>query len=150
SESLPVLMLAAAFGPAEAGFYSLARLVIHLPLNIIGKSVADVYFPRFNSHALAGQALLPFFLKSVTGLAIIGLPISLLMYCLSPLIFPVVFGIDWALAGLFASLLCPMLFIQFANRPCVGAVPVLGLQRAQLINTTAFTIVKFGFLLIGA
>src|SRR5699024_6934463 len=46
SNSLPILMLTAFFGPVSAGFYTIGRTVLRLPTQLIGKSVGDVFYPR--------------------------------------------------------------------------------------------------------
>ena len=150
SESLPVLMLAAAFGPAEAGFYTLARSMLYLPLNLIGQSVADVFFPQFNSRALNGHALFPALVRAVGSLAAVALPLVLIVYIVSPSVFSLFFGVQWELSGVYASLLCPWLFVLFVTRPCTGAISVLRLQRVQLMNTFFFLIFRIIVLFLGA
>ncbi|MEI8616630.1 oligosaccharide flippase family protein [Pseudoalteromonas sp. B193] len=43
SQSLPILMLASFFGPASAGFYTLAKTVMAIPSTLVGKAVGDVF-----------------------------------------------------------------------------------------------------------
>src|SRR5690606_20139454 len=47
SDALPVLMLAAFFGPAAAGFYSLSRSILGAPVTLIGRAVGQVFYPHF-------------------------------------------------------------------------------------------------------
>src|SRR5690606_32133112 len=46
SQSFPVLMLAAFFGPATAGFYALGRSVISAPAGLLGNSIGNVFFAQ--------------------------------------------------------------------------------------------------------
>src|SRR5690606_33907739 len=54
SQSLPVVLLAAFFGPATAGFYTLCRTVLGVPSQLIGSSVGDVFYPRIAEAAARG------------------------------------------------------------------------------------------------
>jgi len=61
SQSLPVLMLAAFFGPAAAGFHTIARMVMGVPTVLVGKAVSDVFYPRITEAARNGENLPAFF-----------------------------------------------------------------------------------------
>jgi len=149
SESLPVLVLAAAFGPAEAGFYALARSIVHLPLDLIGQSVANVFYPKFNAYALAGRPLLPLLFKALGILSAIGLPAFVLIAAISPWLFSLVFGAEWQRAGVYASLLSIWLFVKFTNRPCIGATSVLSMQRLFLFQGIIALVIRAVALWIG-
>lgn len=149
SESLPVLVLAAAFGPAEAGFYALARAMLYMPLNLIGQSVAQVFYPRFNAQAQDGLPLLPLFLKAVGALAAMGLPIFGAIALIGPWLFAFAFGAEWERGGQYASLLTLWLFVMFVNRPCIGATSVLGMQRMFFLQGLLALSLRFLGLWVG-
>lgn len=132
SESLPVLMLAALFGAAAAGFYSIARLALAVPANLIGQSVASVFYPHFNDAHHAKEQTYPLLAKATVALGLIGLLPFGLVIALGPWLFTLVFGADWELAGKYAQLLSLWLFFAFAARPAITALPVLELQATFL------------------
>jgi hypothetical protein len=111
SQHLPTLILAVYFGPAAAGFFALCRQAMSMPTNLIGKSVADVYYPRISRAIHDGEPVAAMLIKATAALALVGLvPFSLV----------VAFG-PWLFA------------LVFVSRPCVVAVPALSLQGRFLI-----------------
>jgi O-antigen/teichoic acid export membrane protein len=149
SASLPILVLAGAFGPATAGFYALARSVLYLPVSLVGNSVAQVFYPRFNRQMQAGAPLLPLFLQAIGGLALIGLPIFITIAVLGPWAFSLAFGGEWVQAGHYARWLSLWLFFMLVNRPCIGVTSVLGMQRSFLVQGVLALALRFGGLWIG-
>lgn len=133
SQSLPVLMLAAFFGPVAAGFYTLAKMVMGMPATLIGKAVSDVFYPRITEAAHNGENL-PRQIAQATGalLAVAIVPFGLVVLC-GPWLFCLVFGADWVIAGEYARWLALFFLFNFINKPFVAAVPVLGIQRGLLV-----------------
>jgi len=150
SESLPVFVLATAFGSAEAGYYTLARLVLYLPLNLIGQSVSNVFYPRLNAEALANRPLLPLLMKAWGALAAIGLPLFAGIAIVSPWLFSLVFGEIWRQAGIYVSFMSFWLLFMFVNRPCIGATSVLSMQRLFLIQGIITLVLRVVALMTGA
>ena len=133
SQSLPVLMLAALFGPAAAGFYTLGKMVMGMPSALMGKAVTDVFYPRITEAAHKGENLpRHIFLATSALLAIGALPFGLVII-FGPWLFGFVFGQDWLMAGEYARWLALFFLFNFINKPCVAAVPVLGIQRGLLV-----------------
>jgi O-antigen/teichoic acid export membrane protein len=142
SQSLPVLMLAAFFGPAAAGFYTLARMVMGMPVNLVGKAVNDVFYPRITEAAHDGENLPRHILQATGALFAIAIVPFGVVVALGPWIFALVFGGDWAIAGEYARWLALFFLFNFINKPSVAAVPVLGIQRGLLIYELFSTGVK--------
>lgn len=133
SQNLPVLMLASLFGPAAAGFYALARTVIGMPATLIAESVGTVFYPQIAEAHSQGKSCFKPVVTATTALAIAGLiPFGIIIF-FGPWLFKLVFGTQWALAGIYARWLALMYFFNFINRPAVSAIPVLGLQKGLLI-----------------
>lgn len=133
SASLPVLMLAAFFGPAEAGFYTLSKMIMGMPSNLLGKAVSDVFYPRITKAAQDGEDLLGHILRATGILFAIGIVPFGLLVLFGPWLFSFVFGGDWAMAGEYARWLALFFLFNFINKPCVAAVPALGIQRGLLV-----------------
>lgn len=139
SQSLPVLMLAAFFGPAAAGFYTLGRMVMGMPATLIGKAVGDVFYPRITEASHRGEHLTSLILKATLVLSGVGFLPFAAVVAFGPWLFGLVFGSDWVHAGEYARWLSLWLFFMFLNRPAIMALPVLQAQRFHLIFTV-FTI----------
>lgn len=133
SQNLPTMMLAAFFGPASAGFYTICRGVMGLPSNLISRSVGEVFYPRITEAARRGENLTRLILKATLYLAAVGFVPFAVVVAFGPWLFGLVFGAEWTVAGEYARWLAVMMFFFFINKPSVAAVPVLGLQRGLLI-----------------
>ncbi|MBE0449138.1 MAG: oligosaccharide flippase family protein [Actinobacteria bacterium] len=133
SQSLPVLMLAAFFGPAAAGFYTLAQMVMGMPSTLVGKAVTDVFYPRITEAAHNGENLPHHIVRATGALLVIGIVPFGLVIVFGPWLFSYIFGEDWTIAGEYARWLSLFFLFNFINKPSVAAVPVLGIQRGLLI-----------------
>lgn len=133
SQSLPVMMLAAFYGPAAAGFYAIAGAVLGIPVALIGGSVMQVFYPRINEAIHRGEDARALIIKATLGLALSGaLPFAVVVIA-GPALFDFVFGSEWRVAGIYAQWLAIWLFFQYINKPAVSAIPALGIQRGLLI-----------------
>ncbi len=133
SQSLPVLMLAAFFGPLAAGFYTLTKIVMGMPTTLIGKAVNDVFYPRITEAAHNGENLPRHIVQATGALLAIGVVPFGLVVLFGPWLFGLVFGADWVMAGEYARWLALFFLFNFINKPCVAAVPALGIQRGLLV-----------------
>ena len=133
SQSLPVLMLAAFFGPAAAGFYTLGKMVLGMPSTLLGDAVTAVFYPRITEAAHNGENLPRHIVRATGALLAIGIVPFGLVVLFGPWLFSLVFGDDWAMAGEYARWLALFFLFNFINKPSVAAVPVLGIQRGLLV-----------------
>jgi len=132
SQGLPILMLASFFGPAAAGFYTLAKAVMGAPSTLIGKSVGDVFYPRITKAAQDKENLFQLILKATLALTAIGFAPFALVVAFGPWLFSCIFGAEWVTAGEYARWLALFFLFNFINKPSVAAVPVLGIQKGLL------------------
>jgi O-antigen/teichoic acid export membrane protein len=133
SQGLPVLFLAAYYGPHAAGFFALARSVVGAPMDLISTSVGNALYPRFADAANHSRPLSGLLLKSTAGLFAIGAAPFAILAILGPDIFSVAFGDRWREAGQYAAWIGIWMAVGLANTPSVRAIPVIGAQRFQLI-----------------
>lgn len=149
SQSLPILMLSAFFGPAAAGFYSISRTVMGLPSRLISQSVGDVFYPRITQGAHDNENITRLIIKATLALAVVGIVPFAIIVVFGPSLFGFLFGQEWVKAGEYARWLALWLFGGFINKPSVIAIPVLGFQKALLIYEIFSTVAKILALSIG-
>lgn len=149
SQSLPVLMLAAFFGPASAGFYALCSRVLTIPTRLISGSVGNVFYPRITEATHKGENITRLIVKATLALAAIGFFPFAIIVAFGPWLFAFVFGSEWMVAGEYARWLAVMIFFNFINRPVIVSVAVLGLQRGFMIYEVFSTGSKLLALYIG-
>lgn len=149
SQSLPVLMLAAFFGPASAGFYTLGRTVLAMPSTLFGKSIGDVFYPRLAEAAHNNEDISSLVIKATKALAFAGIiPFGFLIVS-GPWLFSLVFGSEWQTAGEYVRWLSVWLFFGFINTPSVKALPVLNAQLLLLLSTILMLLARTAALAAG-
>lgn len=150
SQHLPTLVLAAYFGPAAAGFFALCKQALTMPTNLIGKSVADVYYPRISRAIHDREPVAAMLLKATTALGLVGLVPFSVVAVFGPWLFALVFGEQWHVAGEYARWLALAEYVIFVSRPCVVAVPALSLQGRFLLFEVFSTSLRVLSLFVGA
>ena len=149
SQSLPVMMLATYFSPANVGFYSIASTVLVLPTVLIGSAVMQVFYPRINEAIQRREDAKALIIKGTIGLGISGILPFAAVIIAGPSLFEFIFGSGWSTAGVYAQWLAPWLFFQYINKPAVSAIPSLQLQGGLLIYELFSTASKFLALYLG-
>lgn len=148
SHGAPVLLLSGLFGPSSAGFYALSRTVLSMPLQLIGKSVGDVFYPRFTEAVKNGEDHTKLLIKSTYVLAIVSLIPFGIVIAFGPWLFEFVFGTGWEVAGEYSRWIALWSFFALINRPVVSAIPVLNLQSKFLIYEVVSLLVRIVALFI--
>ncbi|MFD1363677.1 lipopolysaccharide biosynthesis protein [Lentibacillus salinarum] len=149
SQSLPTLLLSGFFGPASAGFYAIGKSVLSLPVQLIGKSVGDVFYPRVSEAANNGENVTGLIRKATLSLAAVGVGPFGTVIIFGPWLFSFVFGADWVTAGEYARWMALWTFFGFINRPSVMALPVLSAQAFHLRFTIIMLITRIAALAAG-
>lgn len=142
SVSLPVLMLVFYFGPAFAGFYTLAKTIVGIPSLLLGKAVGDVLYPRISEAANKNEPLYPVVKKATLLLSLVGSIPFLIVIFFGPWLFAIVFGEEWRSAGSYARWLAGWMYITLLSTPAIKALPVLSAQRFHLIHTIVVIFIR--------
>lgn len=133
AQGVPILLLAACYDSATAGFYALAKAVLAVPASLLGKAVGDVFYPHFSKLAQGQQPLLSALVKTQLLLMVVGIvPFGVFMLAGEPL-FSLVFGAQWSASGLYAGWMAFWLYFAFVNTPAVKAAMVLHIQQWSLL-----------------
>jgi len=140
---IPVILIAAAVAPAEAGYLTMALFVIQAPMSLIGTAIGHVYVSQAPA-ALREQRLGPFTAEVFSGLWRAGAGPLLALGILSPLLFEPVFGDGWSRAGWLVTWMTPWFIAQFLAVPLSMALHVTGHQSIALILQTAGLILRIG------
>ena len=149
SQSLPILLLSSYFGASAVGFYSIAIAVLAAPAGLIGDSVMQVFYPRFNDAMHKGEDPSALMLKATIGMGLLGLLPFSVVVAFGPFLFDTVFGSAWRTAGDYARWLAIWSFFAFVNRPAVAAIPVIRIQAIFLIYEIMSVLLRVSALYIG-
>ncbi len=140
---LPNLLLAAFYGPRVAGLYMLGQSVLGLPLNLIGNSLAEVFFgeaAHYSKQSL--EHIKRLFIRVTWSMFLLGLPIVGLSL-LAPLYFPVVFGREWIEAGTYVQIFSVAFLLRFCAVPIGGIYLVLERQDLHVVREAIRTLMIF-------
>ena len=137
----------AAHAGAEAGFLLLAMQVMTAPMTLLGSSISQVYMSRA-PEALREGRLAPFTLSIMRRLAIVGVGPLIIVGVFAPPLFPLIFGQEWARAGVIVAWLVPWMALQFIASPVSMVMFVVGRQRAMLALTTLGASIRIGSILL--
>ena len=148
-QHLPQLMLAGLFSSQTAGLYLLARRILNYPVQVVGQSIRQVYYPRAKQAYDQGRAY-PYAMRLSLILAASAVIPTLVIALFAPPIFGFCFGEEWRQAGVYSSLLVWWLAVGFVNIPSVSLIPIVGLQRFHLTIESAFFAPRIAAIAFGA
>lgn len=146
---LPPLLFAAFFSSSGAGIYMLAHRVLAMPMTLIGRAIADVFF----SHAADAERenrLAPLAAGIHENLAHIAMPPALILVLAGPELFTLVFGASWQQAGEFAQWMAPWIYLVFVTSPLGMLFSVLEKQAQGMLFQGLLLSVRIGSLVTGA
>lgn len=146
---LPPLLFAALFSPAIAGIYLLAHRVLAMPMQLLGKAIADVFFSSAAEAKRAG-VLGELVCRIHSKLAHIAMPPVLMLALLGPELFAWIFGDAWRQAGVFAQWMAPMVYATFVTSPISTLTSVLEKQIHAIIFQVSLLSLRVAGLLVGA
>jgi O-antigen/teichoic acid export membrane protein len=130
-----VFVLAWLYGPAVAGCLMLAQRLIATPISALGFSVSRVYYSE--AAAIAGDnptALRSLFVTTLRRLMLFLAPPLTVVCALAPWTFNSVFGAQWQHAGIYCSMLCPLILlrvISFVLGPTLDVMHRQGVRLAR-------------------
>lgn len=143
---LPIIMIAAAAPTAEAGYLMLAMQVMGMPMALVGSSIAQVYLAEAPARMRDGE-LVSFTRQTMKHLFRVGAPILLLAGLLSPFGFPLIFGANWARAGILVAWLTPWFILQFVSSPVSMILHVTGNVKSSMLLQMMGCLIRIGSLL---
>lgn len=146
---LPAILFAALFSPAAAGIYMLAHRVLAMPMQLLGKAIADVFFSSASEARRRGDLRL--LVTTVHGkLAYIAMPPALVLIAVGPDLFASVFGGEWRQAGQFAQWMAPFLYFNFIASPISTLNSILEKQAQALTFQTALLVGRISVIALAA
>ncbi len=113
STEIPNIFITPFFDAATLGFYSLSYRILSLPSGFIGESISQVFMQTANDEVKSNGNCVRVFYSVLKKLTLIGLLFFTVIAIFAEPIFGFVFGKQWAVAGVYAQILSPLLFFRF-------------------------------------
>lgn len=130
---LPVLMLGAFYGVEIVGVFGLAQNMINMPIDLIGQSVAQVYYAEISKYGRSNpKKIYRLSVSLIKKLFWVGLiPVGSLL-AFGPWLFKLVFGPEWIDAGVYARFLSILILTRFISSPIANIFNLYEKQSLQL------------------
>jgi O-antigen/teichoic acid export membrane protein len=130
---LPVLLIGAFYGVEVVGVFGLAQNMINMPMDLIGQSVAQVYYAEISKYGKNNpEKIYNLSVSIIKKLFWIGLiPVGIIAL-FGPWLFSLVFGSEWHDAGLYARYFSFVILTRFISSPITNVFNVLEEQGLQL------------------
>lgn len=145
---IPNFMLGYFFSPAIVGLYSLSQRILFLPLDLVGNAIFRVFLPQAVLLNRKGK-LISFTITIYHQLVDLTIAPLLIIAMIGPVLFNVVFGSEWIIAGEYTRWLCIWAIFRFVTSPITGLYDVFGKQKQELALNSCMFILRFIALLVG-
>lgn len=132
-QSLVSFLIANLFTDKILGFYSRMIRIIKVPAGFIGTAVGQVFYQKASEQWQEEKNIRPLFLKNMKIMAVLGIPIFLILALFGPQIFGFILGKEWAIAGSYAQILTPWLFLNFMISPFTDIPLIVNQQKKFFI-----------------
>ena len=131
--------------------------MLGIPAALIGNSIGQVYFQEATKEKQETGIAVLTFKRTSKKLFILSLGIFIPMYFVLPMVFEVVFGKEWKIAGEYAQIILPFVAAQFITAALSNTNNIFEKQKIALMwqivllvlsLTTIFCSNLFGYSLI--
>lgn len=111
SNQFPIFMISYFFTTKDIGYYSFAIKIIAAPMSLVSSSFYQVFFEAF----IKEKDKLKIYKHKFIKINVVFLPIFTLFWFLIPTVFEFIFGPDWKVAGIYAQILLPLIYLKFLS-----------------------------------
>jgi len=131
---VPTIFIAAFYGAETVGFYGLANSMVSMPMNLLGTSVAQVYYAEIAKYGKSRpDKIFKLSLSVVKKMLLVGIiPMGVIMIA-GPWMFELFFGAQWHTAGVYARFISLLMLGRFVSTPIMNCLNVLEKQLTQLL-----------------
>jgi O-antigen/teichoic acid export membrane protein len=138
-----IIFFGSFYSVALAGQYFLTQRVLGMPIMLVAASISDVFREEAARDFMETGSAKVIFVRTFIKLILLSfLPaVTLLMYAQDLFVFA--FGEDWRIAGEYAQVLSPMLFLKFVVSPLSFMFFIAGKQNFNLIGNSILLFATF-------
>ncbi|MBO0602552.1 oligosaccharide flippase family protein [Sporosarcina sp. E16_3] len=133
SSNLTIILFNKFFNATAIGHFSMTQRIMRFPLAIIGTAISDVFRQKAAEDLMTKGNCKTLYLRTLFTLVLLGIVPFVILFIISPSLFSFVFGEEWRVAGEYARLLIPMLYLQFATSPLSSLYIIMEKQKYDLV-----------------
>ncbi|MBR1368265.1 hypothetical protein RJ53_01640 [Methanocalculus chunghsingensis] len=143
------LLLAIFFGPTIVGHYAIAFMVIGMPMGLIGTAASQVFFQKISEVKNLSGNFKVTVEQMHKRLISIGIFPFLVVMIIGEELFAFMLGAEWSVAGQYAQILAPWIFLVFISAPLSTVLLVLEKQTVSLAFNLVILVSRIIILLVG-
>ncbi|AFN75913.1 O-antigen translocase [Melioribacter roseus P3M-2] len=129
---LPAILLSYFFSVKVVGYYALGFTIIRLPMNLIGKSVSNVFYQSTAEYIDDHFKQKTIVEDTIINLFTLGLMPTLIILIWGDILFAFVFGSKWYYAGVYSQILSIWGLVWLISSPISTLYYVYNLQKKFL------------------
>lgn len=134
STQLPVFFLSFAFGNTSLGLYAFAISLLDMPMRLLGNAVSPVFYQKAAEVYRSEKSELTRITQELyTKLLFVGVLPFCFIGVYGDLLFSIVFGDQWQVAGLYAGYMSVFYFFRLISAPLTSIFNVLRQEKKLLI-----------------
>jgi O-antigen/teichoic acid export membrane protein len=122
SANMPIIILTSNFGLIYVGFYELVQRTLSIPSTFIGNSFGEVFRQQASDDLKKTGTCRPLIQNTISKLFIVSFLPFFGLWVSAPILFEIVYGADWRIAGEMAQILVPMFYIRFLSMPVASII----------------------------
>ncbi len=134
AHNLTDILISSFYDIKTLGIYSLTQRLLRMPSSLIGGSIGEVFFQEATKEKQQTGKAINSFNSTIKKLLILGLPSFGILFFIAEDLFAFIFGEDWRLAGTYARIITPLIFIQFIVRPLMIIDTIFEKQKFYLYS----------------
>lgn len=147
---IPLYILAASFNEGAVGAFGFANQMLSIPFNVIGNSIAPVYYQRANELYLSDQnKLISFTIESYKRMLLLGSIVFGFVFAFGDILFEFVFSAEWKLAGELAMILSVYYVFKVISSPFARIFRVVGKEENTLWVNSVLAAFRIAGIVIG-
>lgn len=136
------------FDNTKIGEFSKALRITLIPMNLLGASIAQVFYQKGSKDLSKGIDISVYLKKIVRSLIWWSLPGLILFLLISPWLFGFVLGKEWVTAGEYARILAAWIFIKLFITPVTMVPLIISKQKEYFFINLAGNIIMIAAVLI--
>lgn len=130
-QGMPVLLVYF-YSPVVGGLYSITQKLISSPVQLIGKSVSQVFYGQISEYSETPKKIKKLFIKMSSILFGIGVLVTITFLLLRPLVFNYILGPEWTSAEPIFSILALLIAFEVSVAPLSEVLSVVNRQEMRL------------------
>ncbi|MDH7446373.1 lipopolysaccharide biosynthesis protein [Aquimarina sp. 2201CG14-23] len=145
----PILLIPHYFGALYGGFYFHAYKVLMMPISIIGGAIGQVFFEQGSLLKKNKKEFSELVFSTHKKLLFLSFVPLLIILVFGDHIFAFVFGDEWRVAGTYAMLMIPWIFLNFLVSPITFIITIYEKQQIGFIFLSLMSVLRLIALLMG-